>query len=566
MRLTARVESDRVGANAAANGSNWEEDMDQGPDRRSFVFGLMTAVFGAAAWPDAAQASSAIRDQPWAKWDGKDKPVRGGIFRAATEQYIGKMNPNHWPVLDWISMGYFHERLMVTDGQYKPTIPWLLEQVSFEDPQTVLMKLRGNVEFHDGSKFDAAALKYQIDWIRDPNSKAWTASWLAPLVSVEVVDPLTLRWKFKVPWAAFNGVMANVPGYALSAAALKADAEKYDSQPQGTGPYILEEASPGNFLKVKRNPNWWFAKASGNPDMPYFDGIHVSVIPDPAVRLANLRAGKIDALILDKSQYAAVKSDPNLNVWRLPGNHVNALRFNTLKGVFQDVRLRKAVSHALDRKALIAGTQLGLARLASCMFPEDHWCHNPELKPVAYDPELSKKLLAEAGYAGGLKIRGYYSNTTMGQTIAEAVKNMLAKVGIDWQVELVAPAVSATRMQAADYDLATGGWIYIYDPDLMTTGLYHPDGGFNFGRSKNDAAIALIEAGRREVDLDKRQKIYWQLEKVLYDSYEDAWLWWEETIAAYRKNVLGWDHENFLKYRDAWFWAHPLWFKDGKSG
>jgi peptide/nickel transport system permease protein len=161
------------------------------------------------------------------------------------------------------------------------------------------------------------------------------------------------------------------------------------------------------------------------------------------------------------------------------------------------------VSHAIDRQALIAGTQFGLARLASCMYPDDHWCHNPNLKPVAYNPDLSKKLLAEAGYGGDLKIRGYFANTTMGQTIAEAVKGMLAKVGIDWQVELLAPTAVAARMQSLDYDLAQGGWVYIYDPDLMATGLYHPDGGFNFGRSKNDAAIVLIEAGRKEVGLDQ---------------------------------------------------------------
>ncbi|HJQ55743.1 MAG TPA: ABC transporter substrate-binding protein [Vineibacter sp.] len=535
-------------------------------ERRAFVLGFVAATFGAALRPDPALAAGgAIRDQPWAVWDKNDKPVRGGIFRVAAEQYIGKMNPNHWPVLDWISMGYFHERLMFTDGEYNPTVPWLAEQVTLEDAQTVLMRLREGVVFHDGSAFDAASLKYQIEWIRDPKSNAWTAGWLALLEAIEVVDERTLRWKFKAPWAAFNGVMANVPGYVLSAAALKADAEKYDTQPQGTGPYILEEASPGNFLKFKRNPNWWFAKASGHPEMPYFDGIHVSVIPDPAVRLANLRAGKIDSLILEKSQYAALRNDPNFNVYRYPGNHVAALRFNTTKGVFQDIRLRKAVSHAIDRKALIAGTQFGLGRLASCMYPEDHWCHNPELKPVAYDPDLSKKLLAEAGHAGGLTVRGYYPNTAIAQTIAEAVKNMLGKVGITWQVDLLAPAVSATRMQNLDYDLATGGWIFIYDPDLMATGLYHPAGGFNHGRSKNEAAIALIEAGRREVDLEKRKKIYWQLEKVLYDSYEDAWLWWDETVVAYRKQVLGWHHEGFLKYRDAWFWAHPLWFKDGKA-
>jgi len=359
--------------------------------------------------------------------------------------------------------------------------------------------------------------------------------------------------------------MANVPGYMLSAAALKADPEKFDSQPVGSGPFMLEEASPDNFVKLKRNPNWWFAKASGNPDMPYFDGIHISVVPDPAVRLANLRAGKIDALTLEKSQYAALKGDPNFNIYRFPQNWQVGMRFNCTKGAFQDIRLRKAVSHAIDRKALVVGTQFGLGREASCMFPSDHWCHNPELKPVAYDPALSKKLLAEAGHGNGLKVKGYWLNTAMGQTVAEAIKSMLAKVGITWEVELLSAAARAQRMKDLDYELALGGWTWIYDPDLMPTGLYHPDGGFNFGRSKNDAAIALIEAGRREVDDEKRRAIYWKLEKVLYDSYEDVWLWWEEAVIAYNKKVMGWDHENFLKWREVWFWSHPLWFKDGKA-
>jgi len=535
--------------------------------RREFIFGFLTASFAALALrPGAALAAKGtVLDQPWAVWAKDAKPVRGGYFRIAAEQYIGKMNPNHWPVLDWVSMGYFHDKLMLTDGSYSPTVPWLAEELTWESPQQVLMRLRRGVTFHDGSTFNAESVKFQIDWIRDPADNAWSASWLGPLESVEVVDEQTLRWKFKAPWASFAGVVSNVPGYVMSAKALQTDAAKYDSEPQGTGSYILEEASPGNFLKLKRNPNWWFAKASGNPDMPYFDGILVTVIPDPAVRLANLRAGKIDVLALDKSQYAGVKGDPDLTVFRLPANHLTALRFNVTKSVFQDIRLRKAVSHAIDRTALIAGTQFGLARVASCMYPADHWCHNPDLKPVTYDPDLSKKLLVEAGHGGGLSVTGYYANTSMGQTIAEAVKGMLAKVGIDWQVEILAPAALATRMQSLDYDLAQGGWVFIYDPDLMATGLYDPKGGFNFGRSKNEAAIALIEAGRKEVDVEKRQAIYWQLEQVLYDSYEDAWLWWEESTVAYRKEVQGLDLEGFLKYKEAWFWSHPLWFKDGKA-
>jgi peptide/nickel transport system substrate-binding protein len=264
-------------------------------------------------------------------WAKESKPMRGGHLRVAAEQYIGKMNPNHWPVLDWVSMGYFHEKLMVTDGSYNATVPWLAEQLSWENPQEVLMRLRDGVTFHDGSPFDAKGVKFQIDWIRDPRSKTWDVSWLAQLETVEVVDERTLRWKFKTPWAGFAGVVSNVPGYVMSAKALQEDVEKYDGQPQGTGPFILDEASPGNFLKLKRNPSWWFAKASNNPDMPYFDGIVMTVIPDPAVRLANLRAGKIDVLTLDKSQYAAAKSDPEFNVYRIPANHVTALRFNVTK-------------------------------------------------------------------------------------------------------------------------------------------------------------------------------------------------------------------------------------------
>ena len=80
--------------------------------------------------------------------------------------------------------------------------------------------------------------------------------------------------------------------------ALAAGAKDLDNNPVGTGPFMLDEASPGNFLKLKRNPNWWFAKFIGRPDMPYFDGIKNTVIPDPSVRLANLRAGKLDSMAM----------------------------------------------------------------------------------------------------------------------------------------------------------------------------------------------------------------------------------------------------------------------------
>jgi len=567
----------------------------------------------------------------WEEWGpkySKDTPQRGGYYRSAAAKYVGLMNPNHWPVNDWVALTNFYERLVYRDGHYKASMPWLAKSWEFVDPLTVVTKLEEGVKFHDGSDFDAEAVAYQIGWILDRKNGAWSKSYLRSLKSIEVVDKYTLKWLFKEPWAAFPGaVLAGIPGWPISAEALKNDvalrevkvlakklnkekgklakAEKKvkagdqsekttkklekakksvsaieaelkkmkagikrenqtDQAPVGTGQFVLEDARPGNYLKVKRNPNWWYAKKIGKPDMPYFDGKIITIIPDPSVQLANMRAGKIDSMAIDKASYSMVKDDPIMNVYIYPFNALVGLRFNHAKGACKDIRVRKAISHALDRKALIVGTQFSLARIASGPFPSDHWCHNPELKPVSYDPELSKKLLAEAGYPDGLTLKGHMGDTTATVNLTEAVKAMLLRVGINWEVDTLDPAAISDRMKNLDYDLGAGGYGHIWDPDLISVNLYHPKGGFNYGRSNNEKAIPLIDAGKKEVDVAKRQQIYFEVEKALYENYEDVWLWWPLSIVAYRKQVQGYNNEMFIRWREGYSFSHPLWFKDGK--
>jgi len=570
----------------------------------------------------------------WWRWDETywpTKPVSGGYYRSAAQRYIGLMNPNHWPVNDWVAMTYFYERLVYADGNYKPTVLWMTTSWEQLDPTTAVMHLRKGIKFHDGSTFNAESLKYQMEYIMDKKNGCWDRAWLEPVKSIDAVDEYTVKWHFKRPWAGFMGIMQNVPGFPMSAKALKGDialkeveklnaklkrakkkaekaekkaekaktvggekakkaitkaekarkavskfekqyaktaaaakgAKPVDTNPAGSGPYMLEEGRPGNYLKVKRNPNWWFGKSVGVPDMPYFDGIKVNIIPDPTVRLANLRAAKLDGMGVAPPHVALVKGDPSLTVHAIPQNHVFGYQFNHASGPCKDIRIRKAVSHAIDRKALIAGTTFGLGRLASCMYPGDHWTHNPNLKPVSYDPELSKKLLAEAGYPKGLTLKGNFGNSPVAQNIAEATKAMLAEVGIEWKVDFLDWVAIDDRRKNLDYDLMGLYWMWIWDPDLMATGLYHPDGGFNFGRSNNKKAIELLLAGRKEVDTVKRQKIYFELEKVLYDNYEDAWCWWDTSVTAYRKVVQGFNEDMYRKGREGFWFSHQMWFKEG---
>jgi peptide/nickel transport system substrate-binding protein len=597
------------------------------------VTGLMIAVFIAlisSPFSTMVLAEEEKSTWVWTKeypkpswWDWGDKfdpskPVRGGYLRSAASRYIGLMNPNHWPVNDWVAMVYMYEMMMYNDGSYKPTVRWLAESWEYPDPLTCIMKLRKGVTFHDGTKYNAENVRYQIEWIKDKANGAWSSGWIAQVKSVEVVDEYTVKWHFTNSWGSFLGILANVPGYTISKKALEGDValrkaaslkgkiktakkklakaekkgkadkiekarkklaelekehamwaakskghKKTDVNPVGTGKYMLEEGRPGNYLKLKRNPNWWFGKTIGHPDMPYLDGILITVVPDPTVQLANLRAGKIDSLGVDPSQYNLLKNDPNINLYTYPGNHQMALRFNLAKGPSKDIRIRKAVSHAIDRKAIIAGVLFGLGIEASCMYPEVHWGHNPNLKPVSYDPELSKKYLAEAGYPNGLTLKGYMSNLNWAKNTGEAIKEMLAHVGINWEYDSLDSVATSDRMKNIEYDVAQGGWAWILDPDLMATGLFHPDGGFNYGRSNNKPVIALIEKARAEVDQNKRQKMYWEIERLLYDNYEDAWLWWPITVTAFRKNVHGWNQEMYVAGGGGFWFSHCRWFEDG---
>jgi peptide/nickel transport system substrate-binding protein len=190
------------------------------------LVGMLFLIFLTALIPvlgNTATAEKTFLGMDWGPKYWPSKPVRGGIYNTAGAQYVGLMNPFHIPVNDWVTLSYFYEKFILTDGSFKASTPYLAESWKFLNDVTMTIKLRQGVQFHDGTTFNAESFKTQMDYIKDPKNGAWNRSFLEPLDAVEVVDTYTVKLHFKKPWATFLGVVSSATGYIISGKALKAD-------------------------------------------------------------------------------------------------------------------------------------------------------------------------------------------------------------------------------------------------------------------------------------------------------------------------------------------------------
>ncbi len=308
--------------------------------------------------------------------------------------------------------------------------------------------LREGVKFHDGTPFDAAAAKYNFDRIWDenapqfyPRAKAYRAPDVFYIAKVEVLNTYKLRITLKEPFNSFLLRLANLgPGMVsmISPTALKKYGnEQIPLHPTGTGPFRFVERVAGDRVVMERNPDYW----GGNPKKgPFLDRIVVKPVSDAATRVAGLRSGEFDMIIVpvpDSRQQLLSEGF----VWDQGTCHHNWYwAFNMKDPVFKDKRVRQALNYAIDRPALCHDV------LRDTAFPMEHGIVPPGMlsydagyKAYEYNPEKAKALLAEAGYAKGFSTTFVTSTDGSGQLlpvpIAERVQADLKKVGVDVHLE-----------------------------------------------------------------------------------------------------------------------------------
>lgn len=409
-----------------------------------------------------------------------------------------------------------------------------------EDGLTFTVKLREGVMFHNGVELTADDVVFTMKAIKHPDYTGPRAASLEPVEDIVAVDKYTVEFKLKEPFAP---IFTNI-NYGILQAKLFEGSEIGDMEnhpvswnPVGTGPYIFKEYVRGQYALLERNPNWFRSEEEGGA--PFIQTIRMKVIPDDQTALAALENGEID---LDTPPPSEVKRllteyEGKLIPVQYQRNGWGYIVINTTKPPLDDVRVRQALTHALDREAIIQGALDGEAVVPPGPIPPVSWAYKEDLKTLGYDPARAEQLLQEAGFTKGpdgiyqkdgqpLKLTLY---ATSGSSLIEALTTMARQmwqaVGIDVDVQLMDfNAMNENHLQPGKFDMAFQAFNLGLDPDSLYH-IFHGSLGkpnaaglvtsFNRMRYDNPEVNRLLEEGRREFDPEKRKEIYGEAQQLI---------------------------------------------------
>jgi peptide/nickel transport system substrate-binding protein len=415
-----------------------------------------------------------------------------------------------------------------------------------EDGLTWTFTLRKGVQFHDGTSLDADAVFLNIDRMLNQDNPFYFKGKMVNAInrygavaSYRVVDPMTVEIKLKNKFAPFLVTIAHPTAGIISPAALKKHGEDIAKQPVGTGPFKWVEWRPNETITFERSPNWW----GGNANL---DRVVYRNVPEPSVQAAQLQAGAVNfAVGINPDSVPILEKDPNIVVYKTSGE-MNGIKIKCDKAPFTDQRVRQALTYAIDREAITKTLYGGLAKVAnSPMMPSfAEW--DPSIKPIPYDVEKAKSLLAEAGLANGFSMRVVSFNAPLtvnpvgGDKLAEALQPYWAKIGVQAKIESLDIAAWRAKRLAGDFDILMDGAVSGGDPDDLLYGGYHSDTNNTTGNAtfyKDPKIDQMINAARQEYDLAKRKAMYVELQRYLYDLSLWVYVNYVDVLMATHKSV-----------------------------
>jgi peptide/nickel transport system substrate-binding protein len=395
--------------------------------------------------------------------------------------------------------------------------------------------LRKGVKFHRNyGDFTAKDVKYTIDRILNPATRSRYRATMTIIDRVEVVDDHTVRIVLKAPSASFlAGALAFRPGYIVPQRAVDELGDRFGFNPIGTGPFQFTSYAPRQELVLDANPNYFRGA-------PAVKRLVWKVVPDDNVAGLALQKGEINHMIVrDPQVYVALQRDRRLAFTATPTTGWWEFSFNTRRRPFDDVRVRRALSHAVDRDTFIKTVLEGLGSPAYSVIPPGMIGHTADVEKYPYNVARAKQLLAEAGVGGGFRATLVFEPSEYGELIATAMQQWFKDVGVELQMVKLEAGAWTARRQSGDYDITISGTTR-FDPDQFLTELFHsgsfPPGG---NQSYYGAIDDMIEAQRRAINARERARVLVDIQKKVALDAPFVPLFNPVYVTAYGRNQKG---------------------------
>lgn len=410
--------------------------------------------------------------------------------------------------------------------QYGPSgelEPLLAESLALVDPLTYEATLRQGVRFHNGEAFDARSVAVSVRHVLSPDSQV--VDNFSRIQGVEEIDPFTVRFKLSEPAPWLPAQMAAwlvmlPPDYASD------PANGFATSPVGTGPYVFEGWERGSRIELTANPNYFAGSVKGRS---IAERVTYRFVPEANTRVADLlngTAGLVRGVPVD--QVAAVEEGGGI-VRAEPIAGAAFVRIATDVAPFDDVRVRRALNHAIDVDTIVQALLGGNGQRLANLFVPRGLGFDPGLAPYAYDPDRARALLAEANLAQGFEATLAYA-TSEREDIVTAIAGQLGEIGIRVEVQAVEPATfNGTWADPTVAPLRFVTWRPLFDPFTLLSLVFSNAGPLS--RHDNPNVQRLIDAGAGETDEAARAEIYRELGRVLHE--EPAAIYLYDLTALY---------------------------------
>ncbi|MEY7849150.1 ABC transporter substrate-binding protein [Natrarchaeobius sp. A-rgal3] len=408
-----------------------------------------------------------------------------------------------------------------------------------DDEVTWTFELREDVEFHDGTAFDAEAAEFSLERAFDESSRLVGL----PIASIDATGSYELEIVTDEPHSP-------LPAYlTLRDAAILSPEGVVDGtfeEVSCTGPFTFEEWEPEQSVTISRNEDYYGAA-------PSLETVVYERITDNQTRVLSLQNDEQDVCdLLPASAVDTLESDPDVTVDVYDVSAIRFLAFNVAREPFNDVRVRRAVAHAIDAEAIVNDVLEGVGRPATGPFSPSltHWA-NEDLEPYAYDLDRAAELLEEAGWdrdGEGRSRDGEPFEVTLWtytlrpelELLADVLQDQLSAVGIDASVRVTEWGALDSAKQSGEFDVSLESWSAFWwpDPDRLAS-FFHSEDTLIYTGYEDETTDELIERGRTVFDPDEREAVYDEFQERIHADLPAFTLTYSQYVTGYRNAVQG---------------------------